>query len=122
MQKKLYEATLYALAAVAADVRQGLLETVGLESEWQTDSKERASVVIYLPPTADAEYVARAVNLENLEAWLDEKNRFHVAIGPYYMTKDVDQVVLCTIKVVHQYTGLIGIDEKTHGHSHSYSD
>lgn len=118
MQRKLYDATLNALAAIAADVRQGLLETVGLESEWWTEDNERASVIVYLPENANPEYIARAINQENLEAWLDEEKRLHIAIGPWYTIKDVDQVVLCTVKVVHQFTGLIGIDPITHGHTH----
>ncbi len=42
-QEWLCEAARRALAAVAADVRQGLLETVELESEWVEG--ERASVL-----------------------------------------------------------------------------
>lgn len=94
MQEKLLASINYALAAVASDVRQELIETVGLESEWRTDDKDLASVVLHLPEKVDANYVARAINLENLEAWLDEEKRLHIAISPFYTTKDVDQTVL----------------------------
>lgn len=116
MQKNLHTATLNVLAAIAADVKRGLLETVGLESEWWTEKAERASIVVFLPENVDAEYVARAVNLENLESWLDEENRFHVAIAPWYSTKDVDQTVLCVIKVVSRFTGLLYVDPNVHSH------
>lgn len=110
MQEKLAASINYALAAIAADVRQGLLETVGIESEWWTDDAELASVVVHLPENIDANYVAEAIDLENLEAWLDDKNRLHVGISPFYTTKDIDQTVLCVVKVVCQFTGLIDVD------------
>ena len=116
MQRNLYRATLNTLAAIAADIHRGLLETVGLESEWWTEKSDRASVVIYLPAGIDAAYVAEAVDLENLEAWLDEEKRFHIAIAPWYSTKDVDQTVLCVIKVVSQFTGLLNVDPNAHQH------
>lgn len=116
MQKNLHAAMLNVLAAIAADVKRGLLETVGLESEWWTEKSERASVVVYLPENVDAEYVAEAVDLENLEAWLDAEKRFHVAISPWYSTKDVDQTVLCVIKVVSRFTGLLDVDANAHRH------
>ena len=116
MQTRLRDAYRNALAAVAADVRRGLLETVGLESEWWTDDPERASVVISLPPEIDPAYAARAIDLENLEAWTDADGRLHVAIGAYYSTKDADQVVLCAIKVLSEYTGLLDVDPDHHAH------
>lgn len=116
MQKNLHNATLNVLAAIAADVKRGLLETVGLESEWWTEKAERTSVVVYLPENIDAEYVAEAIDLENLEAWLDEEKRFHVGIAPWYSTKDVDQTVLCVIKVVSQFTGLLNVNPNDHQH------
>lgn len=108
-QKRLLEATRASLKAVAEDVRSGLLETVGVRSSWEEES-ERASVVIELPPNADAEQIARAIDLENVEAWRDERGRVHIAIGPWYSTKDVDQVVLSITKVVHVMLGLHASD------------
>lgn len=118
MQKRLLEAVNYALAAIAADVRRGLLETVGLESEWWTEDATRASIVVHLPESVDVQWIARAIDLENLEAWADRENRLHVAVSPWYSTKDVDQTVLCTIKVVHQFTGLLGVDLAARNHAH----
>ena len=103
-QMRLLEATRMALAAVANDVRLGLQETVGIAAEWAEG--ERASVVITLPEGTDTQFIARAIDLENVEAWCGEHNRVHVAIGPWYSTKDVDQVVLSTTKVVHVLLGL----------------
>lgn len=110
MQEKLAAQINYTLAAIAADVRRGLLETVGLESEWWTDNLETSSVVVYLPDSIEPEYAARAIDLENLEAWLDDEKRLHVAISPFLTTKDVDQTVLCVVKVVCRFTGLIDVD------------
>ena len=115
-QERLWNAARQTLAAVAADVRAGLLETVGLEAEWVEG--ERASVLVRTPIEAAVEYLARAVDLENVEAWVDENGYLRVAIGPWYTTKDVDQVILSIIKVVHEYTGLLGVEPEAHGHSH----
>lgn len=103
-QARLWEATRMALAAVANDVRLGLQETVGIVAEWVEG--ERASVKITLPEGTDTQLIARAIDLENVEAWCDEHNQVHVAIGPWYSTKDVDQVVLSITKVVHVLLGL----------------
>lgn len=103
-QMRLLEATRMALAAVANDVRLGLQETVGIVAEWAEG--ERASVVINLPEGTDTQFIARAIDMENVEAWCDEHNRVHVAIGPWYSAKDVDQVVLSITKVVHVLLGL----------------
>lgn len=112
-QTQMFNATQQALAAVAQDVAQGLAETVGIRCAWATELKadERCSVVIELPAAADPEYIARAIDLENVEAWTqtnsaDGKPYVHVAIGPWYSTKDVDQVVLSITKVVHVLLGL----------------
>lgn len=118
MQNRLIAATQNALAAVAEDVRRGFKETVGLEAEWFTERAEKSSVIVHLPENIDVDYVVEAVNLENLECWKDEENRFHVAISPWFVTKEVDHVVLCTIKVVHEFTGLLFVDMSEHGHSH----
>jgi hypothetical protein len=118
MQKRLLDATQNALAAVAEDVCIGFKLTVGLDAEWCLERAERTSVILHLPENADIDYVVEAVNLENLECWKDEQNRFHVAIGPWFTTKEVDHVVLCTIKIVHEYTGLLHADMAEHGHSH----
>ena len=107
-QKKLLVTTRAALKAVAEDVRSGLSETVGIDSVWM--EADRSSVVLELPPDTDTEVIARAIDLENVEAWRDEDGRVHVGIGPWYSTKDVDQVVLSITKVVHVMLGLHASD------------
>lgn len=102
-QKELLRATEAVLAAIAADVHQGLLETVGVESRMVMG--DRCAVEIDLPPGTDVEKIARAIDLENLEAWR-QNGKVRVGIGPWYTTKDVDQVVLCVTKVVHVLLGL----------------
>lgn len=120
MQEKLLASINYTLAAIAADVRQGLLEIVGLESEWWTDDSEKSSVVVNLPENINSEYVAEAIDLENLESWLDDEKRLHVAISPFYTTKDVDQTVLCVVKVVCQFTGLLDVNIEPHNLYHRH--
>ena len=107
-QTQLVQATLQALAAVANDVANGIKETVGLSSKCGSESTEndRCSVIIELPNEADPELIAKAIDLENVEAWCDENKKVHVAIGPWYSTKDVDQVVLSVTKVVHVLLGM----------------
>lgn len=107
-QTQLAQATQQALAAVANDVANGIKETVGLSSKWGIESAEndRCSVIIELPDEADPEFIAKAIDLENVEAWCDENNKVHVAIGPWYSTKDIDQVVLSVTKVVHILLGM----------------
>lgn len=102
-QMELWHVTRDTLAAVAEDVRQGLLETVGIHSRQADGSK--AAVVLELPAGADARQLAQAIDMENLEAWCTG-DEVYVAIGPWYTTKDVDQVVLCVTKVVHVLLGL----------------
>lgn len=110
-QRDLAAATKRTLALVAADVRTGLAETVGVGAV--LDQAERSSIIIGLPAShsdADTGYLARAIDMENVEAWCDEQGRIHVGIGPWYSTKDVDQVVLSITKVVHVLLGLHATD------------
>ncbi len=107
-QKQLHAATRAVLKAVAEDVSTGLRETVGVGSALAEG--DRSSVVLELPPGTDTEQIARAIDLENVEAWCAEDGRVHVGIGPWYSTKDVDQVVLSIIKVVHVLLGLHASD------------
>ncbi|HEX8636481.1 MAG TPA: hypothetical protein VF692_00350 [Pyrinomonadaceae bacterium] len=114
-QKRLQQATRDVLTAIAADVRGGLLETVGVESRFTTDDG-RCAMILELPASADAEQVARAIDLENVEAWRDAEGKVRVGISPWLSTKDVDQTVLCAIKVVHVLLGLhagVGAEPKT---------
>jgi hypothetical protein len=113
-QTQLFNATQQALAAVAQDVANGLAETVGIRCAWGTEMKaeERCSVVLELPASADPEYLARAIDLENVEAWCDENRYVHVGIGPWHSIKDVDQVVLSITKVVHVKLGLHAMPQK----------
>ncbi len=108
-QKKMLGATHDVLTAIAKDVRGGLLETVGIESSFSMDDG-RCSVVLELPEGTDTELVARAIDLENVEAWRDDAGKVHVGINPWYSTKDVDQTVLCTIKVIHVLLGIHATD------------
>lgn len=104
VQMRLQKLTREALQAVAEDVEQGLLDTVGIRSRMVEG--ERAAMAIELSPEADPAFIAQAIDMENVEAWLGENGKVHVAIGPWYSTKDVDQVVLTTTKVVHVLLGL----------------
>ena len=109
-QKQLMKAARMTLEAVYADVRTGLLETVGIDCELNVD--ERCSVVLNLPAGADTETIARAIDLENIEAWLDESGSVHVAISPWLSTKEVDQTVLSPVKVVHVLLGIHASDSR----------
>lgn len=100
--------TLATLEAVYADVRGGLLETVGVDCALSI--AERCSVVLNLPDACNAEQIARAIDLENIEAWCDENGRVHVALSPWLSTKDVDQTVLCAVKVIHVLLGIHATD------------
>ena len=108
-QQDLLKATLAVLESIAKDVRGGLLETVGVESSLSMDDGSCA-VVSELPDGTDNELVARAIDAENVEAWRDADGKVRVAIGPWYSTKDVDQTVLCTIKVIHVLLGIHATD------------
>lgn len=59
-----------------------------------------------MPEGVDGALIAHAIDLENVEAWFDSAGRVRVAIGPWYTTKDVDQVVLAITKVTHVLLGL----------------
>ena len=107
-QKQLMKTTLATLDAIYADVRGGLLETVGVDGVLSI--AESCSVVLNLPDGCDTEQIARAIDLENIEAWQDENKRVHVALSPWLSTKDVDQTVLCAVKVIHVLLGIHAID------------
>ena len=102
------KATEAAIDAVFADVRQGLRETVGVDCILEID--ERCSVVLDLPDGTDAEKIARAIDMENIEAWRDETERVHVCLSPWFSTKDVDQTVLSAVKVIHVLLGVHAAD------------
>lgn len=108
-QKKMLAATEAVLKSIAADMRVGLLETVGVESSFSIEG-ERCSMVLELPKETDTEYIARAIDAENVEAWRDEAGRVRVGVNPWYSTKDVDQAVLCAIKVIHVILGIHASD------------
>jgi hypothetical protein len=98
------------LTKIAEDMREGWLETVGVESRLSTIGT-RCSMILELAPETDTATVARAIDLENVEAWCDENGRVNVGISPLYSTKDVDQAVLCAIKVIHVLLGLHAVCE-----------
>lgn len=103
-QQRLFKQTQKVLQAIARDVRQGLLETVGVESSLSI--AEKCSMRLDLPAEADPELITRAIDLENVEAWCDFDGKVHLAINPWHSTKDVDQTVLSAIKVIHVLLGL----------------
>ena len=107
-QNQLVKATQAAIDAVYSDVRIGLRETVGVDCALKID--ERCSVVLDLPDGTDTEQIARAIDLENVEAWHDS-GRVHVGIGPWFSTKDVDQTVLSSVKVIHVLLGIHATDQ-----------
>lgn len=98
------------LQGMAKDVREGLLETVGVESEFSF-ADGRCSMILKLAPETDAKMIASAIALENADAWCDEKERVNLGISPDFSVKDVDQTVLCAIKVVHVLLGLHAVCE-----------
>lgn len=107
-QNQLMKATRAAIDAVYADVREGLRETVGVNCRLVIG--ERCSVVLELPGDADTEQIARAIDMENIEAWRDEAGHVHVGISPWFSTKDVDQTVLSPVKVIHVLLGIHASD------------
>jgi len=108
-QRKMLAATTEVLTAIGKDMREGLLETVGVESSLSFED-ERCSIILDLPEETDTEHIANAIDAENVEAWRDEAGRVHVAVNPWYSTKDVDQAVLCAIKVIHVILGIHASD------------
>jgi hypothetical protein len=100
----------YVLKEIAKDVREGLLETVGVDSEFPVD-KGRASVLLELPSGADTAKIAHAIGLENADAWCDESGRLHLGINPWFSTRDIDRTMLCAIKAIHVLLGLHAVSE-----------
>lgn len=108
-QRRLFSSTRATLAAIAEDVCQGLGETVGVKSTLVIT--HRAAMRLELPPATDTNTIARAIDMENVEAWCDERGIVHVGIDPWYSMKDVDQVVLSVTKVVHVLLGIHASDQ-----------
>ncbi len=108
-QKRLLKATEAVLESIAQDVRDGLLETVGVKSAFSIDDG-RCSMVLELREGTDTELIAQAIDVENVEAWHDKDGKVHIGINPWYSTKDVDQTVLSTIKVIHVLLGMHASD------------
>ena len=109
-QERMARAISEVLNQIAKDIRGGLQETIGIESEFSTDGG-RCSMVLELPEGTDAQLISRAIDAENVESWLDENNKVRVAVNPWYSTKDVDQTVLSTIKVIHVLLGIHATDD-----------
>jgi hypothetical protein len=107
-QKQLIKAARATLDAVFADVRTGLRETIGVACSLAVN--ERCSFVLDLPDGTDTEQIARAIDLENVEAWRDASGRVHVGFSPWLSAKDVDQTVLSTVKVIHVLLGIHASD------------
>jgi hypothetical protein len=107
-QKRLLDVTQATLEAVFRDVRMGLLETVGVDCSLVVG--DICSVRLDLAEGTDTKKVARAIDLENIEAWCDESGQVHIAINPWYSTKDVDQTVLSAVKVIHVLLGIHASD------------
>lgn len=116
-QNRLRDAVRHTLAAIAADVDAGLRETVGVGVVWCDG--EPASVIVDLPAHVDPATVARAIDLENVEAWIDDAGAVHVGIHPFHGVKDTDQTVLAITKVLHVLYGLHGTGAEAHGHPHA---
>jgi hypothetical protein len=98
------------LTEIAVDVRQGLLETVGVDSEFSTNNG-RCSIMLKLSVETDTKTIAEAIALENADAWCDKFGQVHLGISPFYSIKDVDQSVLSAIKVIHVLLGLHAVCE-----------
>lgn len=107
-QNRLREQTLATLEQVFRDVREGFLETVGTNCKLVVE--EVCSITLDLPAETDAETIARAIDLENVEAWLDEAGKVHIGLSPWFSTKDVDQTVLSAVKVIHVLLGIHATD------------
>lgn len=103
------KATRDVLNAIAEDVQSGLLETVGVTSAFSIDDS-RCSMLLELPAGTDTKLIARAIDAENIESWTDERDKVHIGLNPWFSTKDVDQAVLCTIKVIHVLLGIHATD------------
>ncbi|MEO8072770.1 MAG: hypothetical protein ABI686_05950 [Acidobacteriota bacterium] len=109
-QKYLSNATQSALDSIAEDIRGGLLETVGVESSFSIDVENRCSMILELPAGTDAKAISEAIDAENVEAWLDDSGKVRLGISSWLSTKDIDQTVLCTIKVIHVLLGIHASD------------
>ena len=108
-QQRLFNATREVLTEIVRDIREGLLETVGVDGDFST-ADGRCSIVLNLPADADTGTIAQAIDAENIEAWRDEQGRVHIAVNPWYSTKDVDQTVLSAVKVIHVMLGIHAAD------------
>lgn len=121
-QTSLLHAAQTTLASIAADVHTGLQQTVGATAEWISDvdkNDPRASVVIGgLPEDSNREMIARAIDLENVEAWLDKDSRVRVGISLWMTTQDIDQTVLAVTKVLHVKYGMHVAHVEPHQHPH----
>ncbi len=109
-QEELFPETYRILLTMAQDVREGLFDTVGVESEISLDG-DYCSMILKLPPETDTRMIAEAIVLENADAWCDETARVNLGINPQFSVKDIDQTVLCAIKVIHVMLGLHAVCE-----------
>lgn len=108
-QEKLVLSTDQVLTSIAKDISGGLLETVGVKSSLYI-GEMRCSMILELADGTDTESIASAIDAENVEAWCDDQSRVHIAIDPWYSTKDVDQTVLSATKIIHVLLGIHATD------------
>ncbi len=107
-QKRLSKQARETLNEIHRDIREGLAETVGVDCELIIG--EKCSVRLILPKDSDTRKIAQAIDHENIETWCDSEGKVNVGIGPWYSTKDVDQTVLSTVKVIHVLLGIHATD------------
>lgn len=103
-QRAVAEAVLQLQRTICAQVAQGIVETTGLGA-WP--SPERDGVWVELPEGADIMEVSQAIELEGAAARpADGVPYLLLRVQPWFDIEEIDQTILCCLKVVHVMLGV----------------
>jgi hypothetical protein len=103
-QREIARAIASLQTAICVQVAQGIVDAIGL-SAWP--SPDNDGVWVELPPGADLGEIARAIELEGAAARPAAGVPYLLLpVQPWFDLEEIDQTILCCLKVVHVLLGV----------------
>jgi hypothetical protein len=103
-QRQLANALAKLQRSVCMQVAQGLVEALNVQA-WPCP--DRIGVWVQLPSGADVNEVAKAIRLEGASARpASDGNYLLLDVQPWFDQEEIEQTVLCCLKVLHVMLGI----------------